>query len=173
MSRLGQKWKKKTSDEILCLIKSRSDIVSNGCWLWKMGKDKDGYGKVTIDYKCYRSHRVAFECVNGKIQAGAMACHKCDNPSCCNPDHIFLGTQMENITDSVAKGHHIRGSRCHLAKLSDCDIREVFDLHRSGRFDQGQIADIYCVSQASMSCILLRKTWRRVELYSWNNGDLK
>lgn len=72
----------------------------NGCWEWQLYRDKDGYGI----FSCKRVHRVSYELYIGPIPAGLDICHRCDNPSCANPFHLFCGTTSENILDAVKKG---------------------------------------------------------------------
>jgi len=75
----------------------------NDCWPWKSRTDKDGYGKVHWAGESNRAHRVAWEITNGPIPDGLLVCHSCDNPPCCNPSHLFLGTNAENMRDASAK----------------------------------------------------------------------
>lgn len=86
-------------------IKKHIKINDNGCWIW-IGNcvDKDGYGRFRYESKDLRAHRVSYEEYNGKIPVGLLACHICDIPSCCNPDHLFLGTPDDNSKDMVTKG---------------------------------------------------------------------
>lgn len=84
-------------------------LPGEGCWLWSRCKTKAGYGvlRVKIAPRKYRNiyvHRLVFKIVTGVDPAGNNLCHHCDNPPCCNPKHLFLGTQMENIKDMMAKG---------------------------------------------------------------------
>lgn len=78
------------------------------CWLWTMGTDKDGYGKISSgkrqNRKHMRAHRVSYELYKGAVPDGMFVCHTCDNPSCVNPEHLFLGTAFDNNRDTINKG---------------------------------------------------------------------
>lgn len=84
---------------------------SGDCWLWTARRDKDGYGGISIGSKNFRAHRIAYELTFGAIPKGLIVCHHCDNPPCCNPSHLFLGTQQDNSTDRVKKGRAASGDR--------------------------------------------------------------
>jgi len=75
----------------------------NGCLDWPGGTSRNGYGVIYFDGKRVSTHRLAWELVNGPIPEGMVICHKCDNPPCCNPEHMFLGTQSDNLADMAAK----------------------------------------------------------------------
>ena len=87
---------------------------SGACWLWLCGVDADGYGKFQINgssheeprQKHVRAHRLSYELTHGEIPDGLYVLHKCDTPRCCNPEHLFLGTALDNARDAVAKGRH-------------------------------------------------------------------
>lgn len=127
-----------------------------GCWLWQ-GDKRNGYGSVWRGgVRCY-AHRVAYELTHGPIPAEMHVCHRCDRPACVNPDHLFVGSQADNIRDMWSKG---RGSRPPLhhgashpqAKLSDADVVAVRARCAAGE-TQTKVAADYGVSQTAVSAI--------------------
>lgn len=82
------------------------DQIDGQCWPVSVGvsRNKDGYGALWFKNRTYLAHRLAWEATNGPIPAGLNVLHKCDNPPCCNPNHLFLGAQQDNVDDCIAKG---------------------------------------------------------------------
>jgi hypothetical protein len=101
---------------------------SDACWEWPGPRLPQGYGLVRGG-GCQYAHRVAWEYVHGPIPEGMCICHKCDNPPCCNPAHLFLGTRWDNIQDAIAKGRW-RGGRRHISDAT----------HRRGRYGKVLLA---------------------------------
>lgn len=135
----------------------------NGCRLWSDNTNKDGYGQVRIQDKMCKAHRIAYLLSIGPVPEGFNVCHKCDIPACCNPAHLFLGTQSDNLRDMREKGRAFAayGERHGSSKLTESDVLEIRNLYAKGE-KQRILADLFGISQVSVSSILLRKTWSHV-----------
>lgn len=135
------------------------------CWLWTGGKTKHGYGQLRVNSRKMLAHRFSWEHHNGHIPKGeghhgTCVLHRCDNPSCVNPDHLWLGTQADNIADREAKGRGVRleGEAHGNAKLTEPEVIAILADTRS----QSKIAADYGVDQTTISQIKCRKTWKHV-----------
>lgn len=93
-----------TIDAIKSLIAKRTIKDDNGCWVWTGSRMPTGYGDFRMDRKHFSAHRAAFAAFIGAIPPGMHVLHKCDVKACCNPEHLFIGTNLDNIRDSQAKG---------------------------------------------------------------------
>lgn len=98
----------------------------SGCFLWMCAQHKQGYGSLAIKRKSLLAHRVSWELHRGPIPDGMKVLHSCDNPPCVNPDHLFLGTQSDNMSDCGRKGRsNKKGGINGNAKLTEDDVREI------------------------------------------------
>ncbi|AJB70062.1 HNH endonuclease [Cronobacter sakazakii] len=137
--------------------------AESGCWESTYAKNKGGYTKFVAFGITLLSHRVSFELFNGPIPAGLMVCHRCDNPCCVNPQHLFLGTAQENMDDKVLKGRHVgarKGEAHHRARLTEWQVEEIRQrLERSE--SQLSIAASMGVSKTLISNIKTGKRWAK------------
>ena len=140
---------------------------NSGCWLWEGACDRKGYGQLRIANRKGRlATHISLELRGRKIPSGMQACHRCDVPACVNPDHLFVGTPLENTADMISKGRvrlaPVRGSRVGGAVLTELDIPVIRARLARGETLRG-IAASYGVTEAAISCVKLKKTWRHVE----------
>lgn len=125
---------------------------------------RGGYGKIKVFGKTMLYHRLSFELYVGSIPSGLLVCHKCDNPKCVNPEHLFLGSHQENMDDKINKGRHVgakKGYKHHKSKLVEWQVIEIKRKLRDGAF-QYDLANEYGVNQATISNIATGKNWGHV-----------
>ena len=137
-------------------------VRANGCWRWSGNKHKQGYGKIHMDGGSAMAHRVSYLLHKGSIPDGMMVCHRCDNPECTNPDHLFLGTALDNMRDKIAKGRHVgahAGEGHHFAKLTRRQVEEIRRAYRRGGVTQYELAARYGVTQTNISGIVNNRKW--------------
>lgn len=134
------------------------------CWCWKLGRKsgKSGYGIFRWDGADTTASRVAWELVNGQIPDGLVVCHKCDTPSCCNPNHLFLGTTKDNKWDSVVKRRHAHGETNGRAKLTKWDILMVRHWYDTGQFTIAELAKGLKVGSSTIYRVVYRTHWLHI-----------
>lgn len=135
----------------------------NGCWIWDGLVNDALYGRMIILKKEIGAHRYAWELYNGEIAAGLIVCHKCDNPSCVNPDHLFLGTHKDNTFDMIEKGRgpNFKGEKHPGHKLNNKQVKEIKNKLLLGE-KQADLAREYKISPMTISNIKLKKQWTHV-----------
>lgn len=135
------------------------------CWPWLGGLTYDGYGRMVADNnQRIRCHRISWMLSYGPIPDHLKVLHKCDNPRCVNPNHLFLGTIAENNRDKMMKG---RSSRCQgtehgRAKLNNEQVIAIREMLDSNMFTQTEIAIKFNISQGLVSCIRRNKNWSHI-----------
>lgn len=127
------------------------------CWEWQGRKDM-GYGKFGWKNNDVWAHRMAWIITSGDIPPGTVVRHICDNPSCCNPAHLLLGTHADNVRDRVERGRGTRGSRQGTAILSEDDVIEIFRLLSEGKA-QTEVAAMYGVGKTTIHNIATGRSW--------------
>ena len=145
------------------------------CWIWNACKDKNEYGIFRFNNKNIRSHRFIYECYNGPILDGMLVCHKCDIPSCCNPNHLWIGTPQQNNLDKMIKNRHSSkyGSECNLSILSEIDIIDIIErINNNELLSIQQICYEYNISTGAIYDIFKRKSWKHIT-NDISNDELK
>lgn len=144
---------------------------NSGCWLW-LGHVPTKYGTMSVGGKSVRAHRLSFEMHKGPIPDGLYVCHTCDVPTCVNPDHLFLGTHLENMQDMARKGRNLKnnslaapgkvtrpkGERHSQAKVSQRDIEAIRARHAAGE-RQADLAKTFGLHRTQVCRIVNNKSW--------------
>lgn len=144
-----------------------SRIISRkDCWITDLASKQ--YPTIRVNGNKKLLSRVMYEICNGEIPEGMLVCHKCDNPGCVNPSHLFLGTQQDNMTDMVSKGRSNktkgfkRGSENSQSKLTEEQVIEIKSLLAEGNLSQPKIANLFCISRSTVQAIKESKVWRHI-----------
>lgn len=156
---------------------------SGDCWIWLAGKDRKGYGKFSLGGKydangnrrntMVSAHRISYELAHGAIPEhddfhGMCVLHRCDNPGCVNPDHLFLGTNEDNVHDMLTKGRNATnpnlGSAHAMAILNESQVRELHSRYQSGGITQAELATEYGVSLSTINHIMTGRLWSHLGL---------
>lgn len=138
----------------------------DACWPWGGSRGARGYGQFALTHeKMVSTHRYAYQIAVGDIPAELWVLHRCDNPPCCNPAHLFLGTPTDNVHDMMRKGRDRQplGSQHGCAKLTEDDVW-LMRLMRQGGIPLHMIAAHFWISQGAASAIVRGKKWRHVPM---------
>jgi len=138
--------------DIKTRILKNIEIDDNGCWLLKFTKSNKGYAQMYVGNKNKSAHRVSYETFVGPIPKGLLVLHHCDIRHCVNPAHLWLGTAKDNTKDMVLK-------RRHTARFNDEQVKEIRKLYSSGECILKDLAEMFNVSQTSISNIVRFKTY--------------
>jgi len=164
-------------------LRKRTNVGPGGCWIWTGARTPHGYGQVQVDGRRMLIHRASWEQENGPIPAGLLVLHRCDTPPCINPEHLFLGTQSDNMRDSKAKGRsgwithpervprgdnhgsrrrrdeRPRGEAHGQARLTEDAVRDILG---SPWMSNAAMAQQYGVSEKTVYCVRRGLTWQHV-----------
>jgi hypothetical protein len=161
----------------------KTKSTENGCVLWTGSKDKNGYGFIQKDGKRSRTHRAIWEYYNGTIPAGMCVCHHCDTPSCVNINHLFLGTQNDNMQDMQKKGRKVvnsnpirgenhwtkkhpenmarlSGEKNGSSKLTSEQVKNILAENKNEKHSETYYAKKYSVGRSTIGRILRNESWK-------------
>lgn len=132
------------------------------CWNWT-GCALFGYGQFRHNGRTTRANRIAWQIANGPIPAGMVVCHTCDNPTCVNPAHLFIGTHADNVADKMAKGRYrngvTRGEAHGKHILSENDVLEIRRMYRNGGYSYADLGQRFHVSRMQIGRVVTMKAW--------------
>lgn len=153
-------------EEALYYLVSNSIVNERGCWEWLGRVNEHGYGtccRKLNGQKLWLIHRWSWAIRNGKIPDEMSVLHRCDNPACVNPDHLWIGTMQDNTLDMVMKGRANRshGEKHFRHKVTESNVTEIRRLSGIG-ISRRKIASIFGITHANVKNIVLRRTWRSV-----------
>lgn len=135
-----------------------------GCWIWIGAYTRDGYGRIGLGGRAGRgvaSHIASWIIHKGDVPEGMWVLHNCDNRGCCNPNHLCLGTRLDNARHAVERGRMAVGERQAASKLKNHQIPEIRSLCDSG-VSQREVAKLFSCHQVTVSKIYQRKAWRHI-----------
>lgn len=138
---------------------------TSGCHLWAGAVSSSGYGSFTYMKRTVKAHRFSYELFKGPIPPGLLVCHHCDNPVCVNPDHLFIGTDADNVADRNRKGRHQtkyspKGSAHGQTRLMESDVMHI----RQKVLKNCEYAKMYKVAASTITHIQNGKSWKHAPL---------
>ena len=137
-------------------------VLGNGCWEWHGKRITSGYGMMMRNRKHILAHRLSYELAFSPIPKGKLVCHRCDNPRCIRPSHLFVGTMKDNQEDMVAKGRSPKGEKNGSHKLCEENVLEIRRRYANGEGTQETISKDYNVSRTTIQGIVEHRLWRHL-----------
>lgn len=155
-----------TAEEKLSRLRrnlQKNVITQEGCWDWKGGIENTGYARLSIrDVPCRHAHVASYLLRNGEIPEGLQVNHLCHNRKCCNPDHLYLGTQADNMRDKVQANRQAKGAKNGNAKLTENGVRKIKELLKNGE-KTSVIATMFLVTPEQICNINSGKQWNHIK----------
>jgi hypothetical protein len=145
---------------------------ATGCWEWTGTRSPKGYGVmtwITNGRRLYGAHRVAYALFRGDI-GDLHVMHACDNPSCCNPNHLSIGTHADNTADKVNKGRQVKGEDSGRSKLTEIEVQQIRLRVKSQT--QRYVAEAYGVARSVISKINTREVWAHLPDRDWTPEEI-
>jgi hypothetical protein len=136
-------------------------IPEAGCWVWMGSSQVRGYGEIISNKRKHLAHRASYEAFVGPIPKGMYVCHACDNVACVNPNHLFLGTQKQNLQDMASKGRSTWGEKNPMAKLTEGKVKEIKQGLAAGKTDT-ELAKQFNISRSTIHGIRNSRLWSYV-----------
>lgn len=141
--------------------------ISSSCWIWQLSKNPQGYGQFTIGghkSMCILAHRASYQLTYGEIPDGVFVCHHCDNPSCVNPAHLFLGTHQENMHDMTQKGRSASnaGEKAGRHKVTESQVLYIRERFSKGGISKNALGRQLGITGTNVAHIIDRKTWKHI-----------
>jgi hypothetical protein len=159
---------KLVAQKYIDLFHQKISFDPNGCWNWTGAIDKRGYGNLLITVngkdKRVKSHRLSYIIHNNILLENDAVCHTCDNPRCCNPKHLFVGSAQDNVNDKIAKNRQIRGTMQHNAKLNDEIIKQIIIEYNAGGTSYAKLGKKYNLGKNYIYKIVKRLIWKHVQV---------
>jgi hypothetical protein len=151
------------SQQLLPITKKRIEakvlrIPEAGCWVWMGSTQVRGYGELISNKRKYLAHRASYEAFVGEIPKGMYVCHACDNVACVNPNHLFLGTQKQNLQDMASKGRSTWGEKNANSKLTEEQVKEIKHGFVNGKTDI-ELSVQFNISRSTIYGIRNRRLW--------------
>jgi hypothetical protein len=152
-------------EKILGKIHKEDGPLTTHCWVWQGYRDWKGYGKTSYRHRTLSVHRVMYEISNGPIPGELYVLHKCDCQLCCNPEHLFVGNQLDNIEDMIAKGRRPKqyGEFNGRSKLTADEVRQIKVKIADGATDKA-LGEEYRMSQDAIGNIRRGKNWKHIKV---------
>lgn len=155
---------KRTEVERINLFWSRAGITTeNDCWNWTASKDAYGYGNMLWGDRVLKAHRISYMLVCGSVPDDLCVCHTCDNRACVNPNHLWLGTNADNVRDKQQKGRvgALKGEQHYNARLTQESVETIRNRYNNGGISYDKLAKEYGVSKSQIYNIVKGIKWQQ------------
>ncbi len=139
-------------------------VLGTRCWVWTADLNEFGYGRLHFNHRVIGAHRRSWQMNVGPIPDGACVLHRCDNPPCVRPDHLFLGTMADNSHDMHAKGRNRqpKGEQVKISKLTDEAVERIRRLHATGLINAVELSRAFGVHNSNVYRVLSGERWGHV-----------